>query len=41
MTVAIKSTETRQDETQPMEYHNCYPTSIEIQGRDYDLDDYT
>ena len=24
MTVAIKSTETRRDETQPMEYHNCY-----------------
>ena len=33
--------ETRQDEMQPMEYNNWYPTSIEIQGHDDDLDDYT
>ena len=33
MTVAI-STETRWDETQPMEYHYCNTTSIEIQGHD-------
>ena len=39
MTELIQSTETRRDETQPMEYHNCYPTSIDIQG--CDLDDYT
>ena len=25
---SIKSTKTRRDETQLMEYHNCYPTSI-------------
>ena len=30
----IKSTETRWDETQLMEYHNCYPMSIEINDRD-------
>ena len=34
MTAAIKSAEARQDETQSMESPNCYPTSIEIQGRD-------
>ena len=34
MTVDIKSTETRRDETRTMEYYNCYPTSIEIQGFD-------
>ena len=39
MTVARRSTETRWDEMRPMEYHNRYPTLIEIQS--YDLDDYT
>ena len=34
-----KKYENKQDETRPVEYHNCYPTSIEIQG--CDLDDYT
>ena len=37
MTVTIKSMGTRRDETQPMK-NKCYPTSIEIQGRD--IDDY-
>ena len=44
MTEAIKGTEIKWDEMRPIEYHNCYPMSIEIQGHCqwwYDLDDYT